>query len=186
MRFLTSPVYPRRFTASLFFSGLIVLTLSGCSLFSSSKKSETGAEDPFSEESLNAQRDERFGSGSIPSAEGEGVLRDIYFDFDSSLVDDGARQAIEYNASVLRDNPDVKIQLEGHCDERGTAEYNLALGNQRARAVLEVLLSLGLERARLDTISYGEEVPLDSHSNEEAWAKNRRVHFTAFRDLPKK
>ena len=101
-------------------------------------------------------------------------------------IDDLGRQDIDYNIQVINANPDVKIQLEGHCDERGTAEYNLALGQTRARAVQDILTSYGISSSRLSMISYGEEVPLDPGHTEAAFAKNRRVHFSAFRDTPKR
>lgn len=160
----------------------LVLTLSACSMFGKGKK---GAGDgSLSESDLDAIREERYGSGSIPTAEGGSVFRDISFDYDSSNISDMARQDIEYNAEILRSNPDVKIQLEGHCDERGTAEYNLALGARRARAVEEALLSLGVPGTKLGTISYGEEVPLNSGHGEDAWAENRRVHFSGYQGMP--
>ncbi len=163
----------------------VALTFSGCSLFGGGKKGADGANGgALSEADLNAQREGRFGSGSIPTAEGGGMFRDIHFDFDSSAITDSARQDIEYNAQVLQSNSTLKIQLEGHCDERGTAEYNLALGNQRARAVSDVLLSYGTPASRLSTISYGEEVPLNPGHSEQAWAENRRVHFSAFSGSP--
>ena len=135
----------------------------------------------LSETDLNAQREARFGEGGIPTAEGEGMFRDVHFDYDSSTVSERGRQELEYNVEVLNQNPDLKVQLEGHCDERGTAEYNLSLGAARARAVKDLLISYGLSASRLDTISYGKEVPLDPSHNEAAWAKNRRVHFSAFK-----
>lgn len=153
--------------------------LTGCSKLGFGKKS-SGSGSELSENELNAEREARFGDGSIPTAEGSGLFRDISFEFDSSVVSDLARQDIEYNAQVLRDNDSLQVQLEGHCDERGTAEYNLALGAQRARAVRQVLISAGIPAARLDTISYGEEVPLVVGHSEDAWAKNRRVHFSPF------
>ena len=155
-----------------------LLTFVGCSSKGSGKD---GLEEGLSEADLNAQREGRYGSGSIPTAEGEGMFRDIRFDYDSARVDDDARMDIEYNAKVLRENSDLKVQVEGHCDERGTAEYNLALGAQRAKAVRDMLLSLGILASRIETISYGEEVPLDPGHNESAWAQNRRAHFSAFR-----
>lgn len=162
---------------------LISLTLAGCSMFGSKKSSGKEGEDgDLSEYDLNAAREGRYGSGGIPLAEGEGFFRDVHFGYDSSEISDQARQNIEYNLEVLRKNPNVQVQLEGHCDERGTAEYNLALGEKRARSVYEVLVSYGLTPKTLDTISYGEEVPLDSTMNEAAYSKNRRVHFTAFTD----
>lgn len=133
---------------------------------------------------LDAAQEARFHEGSIPTAEGEGVFRDIHFGYDSADVNDIARQNIEYNVQILQANPDVKVQLEGHTDERGTAEYNMALGERRAQAVQDVLVSYGVDRGRLETISYGEEVPLDPSANESAHSKNRRAHFSAFRTLP--
>ncbi len=158
-------------------------TLSGCSMFGKSKPGAGSG--PLAEEDLDAQRQARFGEGSIPLAESEGVLRDVSFDYDSAAIDDTARQNIEYNLDILKANPDVRVQLEGHCDERGTVEYNMALGQRRARAVEEILLSSGISQSKLSSISYGEEVPLDSSHTEAAWRVNRRVHFSAFRDLPR-
>ncbi len=156
-----------------------LLLLSGCSMFNK-KDGKDGGADGLNEASLDAARERRFSEGGVPTAEGEGAFRDILFDYDSSTLSDMARQDLEYNLEVLRNNSDVKIQLEGHCDERGTAEYNLALGDRRARAVQDVLASLGLQPSRLSTISYGEEVPLDPAHSEDAFARNRRVHFSAF------
>jgi peptidoglycan-associated lipoprotein len=152
----------------------------GCSRSGSGSTEAGDGSGSLSESDLNAERERRFGEGGIPTAEGEGMFRDITFEYNSASVDSTGRQDIDYNAQVLREQPDLKIQLEGHCDERGTAEYNLALGQERARAVQEVLMSLGIPKSRLETISYGEEVPLDTGHDEAAWAKNRRVHFSAF------
>lgn len=154
----------------------LTLTLSGCS--SKSKGDKDGA--GLSESELNAARDSRFGDGNIPRAEGEGMFRDIFFDYDSSQVTPEARADIEYNAKVLQDQSGLRVVVEGHCDERGTAEYNMALGAQRARAVQQVLISLGIPSNRIETISYGEEVPLDPGHDEMAWAKNRRAHFSPY------
>lgn len=162
---------------------VLATSFAGCSWFKK-KGGEDGSS--LSESDLDAQREGRFGSGSIPSAEGEGIFRDIHFDYDSSSIDDLGRQDIDYNIQVINANPDVKIQLEGHCDERGTAEYNLALGQSRAKAVQDILTSYGVSSSRLSIISYGEEVPLDPAHTESAFAKNRRVHFSAFRDTPKR
>lgn len=163
--------------------GLVLLTsVAGCSLFGSGDK--TGDGQGLSESDLNAQRD-RYGDGGIPFAEGEGVFHDIHFAYDSSAVGDQSRQDIEYNAQILKDHSDVKVILEGHCDERGTNEYNMALGAARAKAVENVLVSYGLAANRLDTISYGEEVPLDPGHDESAWSQNRRVHFSASKAIPR-
>ena len=158
---------------------LALLVSSSVLIGCSTKKSGEGDENGLSEADLAAQREGRFGSGSIPTAEGEGLFRDIYFEYDSSSLSDAARQRIEANVETLQNYPGMKIQLEGHTDERGTAEYNMALGASRAKAVKDVLVSLGVSSSKLETISYGEEVPVDQSKNESAFAKNRRVHFSA-------
>lgn len=107
----------------------------------------------------------------------ESALENVYFDFDKSDLRPDARATLEKNAEWIRGNPGVKIQIEGHCDERGTEEYNLALGERRANSVKNYLVSMGIGADRLYTISYGEELPADPGHNEEAWAKNRRAHF---------
>jgi len=104
-------------------------------------------------------------------------LRDIFFDFDEATIRPDARAILENNARWLKKNPRVKILIEGHCDERGTIEYNLALGDRRANAARDYLISLGIDPTRIATISYGEERPFAQGHNEEAWAQNRRAHF---------
>lgn len=101
----------------------------------------------------------------------------IHFDFDSFALRPEARTVLQRKAELLKDNPDVKLLIEGHCDERGTAEYNLALGERRARAAYEFLVLLGVSPNRLQIVSYGKERPLDPASNETAWALNRRAQF---------
>ena len=105
------------------------------------------------------------------------LLKDIYFDFDKYDIRPGDVEILKGNAALLMKHPKVKIQIEGHCDERGTIEYNLALGERRANSAKKYLISLGLSTDRISTISYGKEKPLDPGHNEEAWAKNRRAHF---------
>lgn len=165
---------------SFFLSCLFALSttaISGCSWFSSgSGESEDGA---LSESDLAAQREGRFGAGNIPTAEGDGMFRDIHFGFDSYAIEGAARNDLEANARVLSEKSDMRVVVEGHCDERGTAEYNMALGAERARAAKSALVSLGIGSSRIDTISYGEEIPLDPSGSEEAHAKNRRAHFAA-------
>lgn len=107
----------------------------------------------------------------------EKTLADIYFDFDKYLIRDDMRPVLEENVRWLEAHPDVKIRLEGHCDERGTTDYNLALGERRANKVKELLKVLGIDEARLSTISYGEERPFCTEPNEDCYAKNRRVHL---------
>ena len=172
---LCSRVIRRSITAIA--ASALVFGFSGCS---STTSSDSGADGGLSESALSADREARFGEGGIPTAEGGGIFRDISFDYDSSALNSAGRQNAEFNAEVLRENSDVKVVLEGHADERGTAEYNLALGAERARAVKEVLTSLGIPSGRLETVSYGEEVPLNPAHDESAWAQNRRVHFSGY------
>lgn len=107
----------------------------------------------------------------------EFLEQDVPFSFDSYTLSDEAEAILDRKADWLRSNPGATVQIEGHCDERGTTAYNLALGEHRANAVKRYLTALGIDAARLTTISYGEEVPLDPRRNEEAWARNRRAHF---------
>lgn len=109
---------------------------------------------------------------------GEGPMKDVNFAFDSYALDATAKSIIEANAQYLKENPEVKVKLEGYCDERGTNEYNVVLGNNRANAVDKYLKTLGIAD-RTSTTSFGEELPLDPGHNEAAWAKNRRVHFNS-------
>ncbi|MBN2309031.1 MAG: peptidoglycan-associated lipoprotein Pal [Candidatus Hydrogenedentes bacterium] len=101
----------------------------------------------------------------------------IYFDFDSSALRPDARETLKQNAEIMKQLPDVIIQVEGHCDERGTQEYNLALGERRALAARDFLVKLGVSGDRIITISYGEEFPADPGHDEAAWGKNRRAVF---------
>ncbi len=104
-------------------------------------------------------------------------LQDVPFDFDSAELIPAARPVLDRTAEWLRSYSTVTLLVEGHCDERGTVEYNLALGERRATAVYNYLMSLGIPANRLKTISYGKEFPLDPGHTEDAWARNRRGHF---------
>ena len=104
-------------------------------------------------------------------------LRDIHFDFDQYSISQEDRKILSSRADYLLKNKNVKIIIEGNCDERGTTEYNLALGDHRALEAKKFLVNSGVDRERIKTISYGKERPLDPDHNEEAWAKNRRDHF---------
>jgi peptidoglycan-associated lipoprotein len=115
--------------------------------------------------------------GHIPAAGVESPLQDVRFAFDSYEVSSSAAALLRSHAEWLNANPGVNVQIEGHCDERGTSEYNMVLGRNRAEAVREYLRGLGISADRMSTVSYGKELPLDPRSNEEAWAKNRRAHF---------
>ena len=104
------------------------------------------------------------------------LLKDVYFDFDKYDIRPADAAILKENAALLKKYTNVKIQIEGHCDERGTSEYNLALGERRANSAKNYLMTLGVSPGRISTISYGEEKPLDPGHSEEAWTKNRRAH----------
>lgn len=101
----------------------------------------------------------------------------VYFDFDESTITPATEAALRAKVEVLRANPGVRLRMEGHADERGTSEYNIALGNERAESVIQFLTNFGLSGDRFSSVSYGEEQPAMPGSNEEAWALNRRVEF---------
>jgi peptidoglycan-associated lipoprotein len=105
------------------------------------------------------------------------MLKDIHFDFDRYNIRVEEAQILKENFALMRKYPGMKFQIEGHCDERGTGEYNLALGERRANSAKKYLISLGIEPGRISTISYGEERPFDQGHHEDAWTKNRRAHF---------
>jgi peptidoglycan-associated lipoprotein len=136
------------------------------------------------EEEAKKAREKEFEKSLVakktPGIEGEvlesEMLKDIHFDFDKYDIRPGDAEILKENAALLMKYPNVKIQIEGHCDERGTVEYNLALGERRANSTKNYLFSLGISGDRISAISYGEERPLDPGHNEEAWAKNRRAH----------
>jgi peptidoglycan-associated lipoprotein len=106
-----------------------------------------------------------------------GEFQDIHFEFDQYRILDRDVPTLERISGWLKDHPDSGVLIEGHCDERGTNEYNMALGEQRALAARRYLVGLGIDSDRLHTISYGEERPIALGHNEEAWAQNRRAHF---------
>ena len=118
---------------------------------------------------------------SAPPEESDEAIYDlemVYFAYDKSIITTAFGEALQRNYEWIAENPDVQIQLEGHCDERGTNEYNLALGERRAKAVFDYLISLGASPSQFSLVSFGEERPADQGSNEVAWRKNRRVEFT--------
>jgi len=115
--------------------------------------------------------------GTLGKGAEEGPLRDVNFDFDRRDLRPGAREILKGHAAWLKANPQFRVEIEGHCDERGTNEYNLALGAKRAEIVKRYLIDLGISGSTLSSISYGEELPLCKEQNEACWAKNRRAHF---------
>jgi peptidoglycan-associated lipoprotein len=124
-------------------------------------------EDPFSGDLAAAQE----------AAVSQGLLGDIFFDYDQFELRSDARERLARNAKFLTDHPEFVLSLEGHCDERGTNEYNLALGEKRANVAREYLSTLGVGPERLRTVSYGEERPFCTESSESCWSQNRRAHF---------
>jgi len=115
--------------------------------------------------------------GKPPITPASSPLKDVMFDFDRYDLSTDARATLRANADWLRSNPSARVEIEGHCDERGTNEYNLALGAKRAQAAREFLSSLGISPDRLSTISYGEEIPVCHEHEEQCWKQNRRARF---------
>jgi len=115
---------------------------------------------------------------SAEEIEKSGLLGEVYFDFDRSEIRDADRATLTKNADALKRFDFLRVTVEGHCDERGTVEYNLALGERRAKAAYDYLVSLGVPADRLKLVSYGKEVPVCQASSEDCWQRNRRAHFT--------
>lgn len=128
-----------------------------------------GASGTAGQGSLEAHKE-----GTSPAT---GALKDVYFGFDQSDLGPEARDVLQGNSDWIRQNPEVSVEIEGHADNRGTTEYNLALGARRAQAVKDYLVTLGNAPERLSTVSYGEELPVCGASSEECWSRNRRAHF---------
>jgi peptidoglycan-associated lipoprotein len=122
-------------------------------------------------------RDDAIASASLDDLNRNSLLKPAMFEYDSSDLSSSAQKTLEENAAVLKKYPTWAVTIEGHCDERGTAEYNLALGERRAVAARAYLVSLGISADRLRTVSYGKEFPFDPGHDESAYAKNRRAHF---------
>lgn len=145
------------------------------------KQKELERQKQLEEERLAAERAEQMKAAEMQRekemAENRFLNENVYFDFDSATLDAQAQALLKDKGMWLKDNPDANIVIEGHCDDRGTNAYNLALGERRAESAKAFLIDLGIESARMTTISYGEEKPLDMGQNEEAWAKNRRAEF---------
>lgn len=164
---------------------LLLVLLSLC-FFSSCSKKDVQQDEPL----MSPDDSSGLAPGNVPiqsdpmGATGTGGLSDTgsefkvaYFDYDSYTLRADARNALKENASWLKKNKNVNVQIEGHCDERGTTEYNLALGERRANAARDFLARLGVPKSRLSVISYGEERPADAGHDESAWSSNRRAAF---------
>ena len=123
------------------------------------------------------EEEDPFASSSLEDLNRESPLDPVFFDYDSSEISVSGRSALEKNTEVLKRYPTWAITIEGHCDERGTPEYNLGLGERRAMVTREHLVELGLDIGRIRTVSYGKEFPFDPGNNEQAYSRNRRAHF---------
>jgi peptidoglycan-associated lipoprotein len=137
------------------------------------ERQKTLKEEELGQESLS----EKMAAERTESAKARFENEDIHFEFDSIRLTPIAQEILTQKAAWLRANPGAQVTIEGHCDSRGTNEYNLALGEGRAQSAKAFLVDLGIDPSRLTTISYGEERPIDRTQTEEAWAKNRRAHF---------
>ena len=149
---------------------------------SSSKNKNNGLDDAsgISDQDLSVDKN-RYAGGSIPLASEGQQFPDVHFDYDSAVVRQDDYETVRSNAKLMAGDANLQMEVEGHCDKRGTAEYNLALGEERAKAVAAMLVNYGARAEQLSTISYGEEIPLDPRDSDDAYAKNRRVHFAVFR-----
>jgi peptidoglycan-associated lipoprotein len=121
--------------------------------------------------------EDAIGSKSIDDLNRDSPLKPLFFELDSSDVSAAGQQVLQANAAVLKKYPGMQITIEGHCDERGTAEYNLALGERRALSAKTYLVSLGIPADKVKTVSYGKEFPFDAGHDDKAWQNNRRAHF---------
>ncbi len=159
------------------FAFLLAIVITGCS-----SKPKAAAEEPGAAAAGKRRGAERARGDAVRTDarddRGNTVrLGPVYFDFDSTALRSDARAEIEGIAGYLKKNPALQLTIEGHCDEQGTTEYNVALGDRRARAIRDYLARLGIEERRLAVISYGEERPAQSGGDETAWAQNRRGEF---------
>ena len=123
-------------------------------------------------------------AGKPPVTSASSPLKDVLFEFDSYDLRGNARDVLRSNADWLKSNPSARIEVEGHCDERGTSEYNLALGAKRSQTAKDYLVSLGISPERVSTISYGEEIPVCTEHNENCWRQNRRARFVVVPSRP--
>ncbi len=171
--------------------GFSTAIIAGCSTTATETDTSTVAEDAVSSsqaQSADATTDQAFGTGQGGSLTSvivedekavvdplDGVETVFYFDFDKSIVRSESREALAKHAQFLVNNPDARVVLEGHADERGTREYNMALGERRAKAISRYLTIQGVAASQIETVSFGEEVPVAFGSNSDAWQLNRRV-----------
>ena len=153
------------------------LVVSACSKKGEVQEEDINPENISTQEEISVDSEEFANEPIIRGNKTDSIadLSTIFFGFDSSNITGTELNTLKSNVTYLKNNPNVNIIVEGHCDERGTTEYNLALGQKRALKVKEYYVQMGIAPARIATVSYGEEMPLDKRSNEAAWAKNRRA-----------
>jgi peptidoglycan-associated lipoprotein len=172
-----SGVAMARFAVGLCLIGIAMISLLACG--GSKQVAQTEAEEPeVAQPEPPPPREEVVTAAPVEkAAPAPLVLQTVNFDYDKYDLTSVAMDILSINARGLREHPETQVLIEGHCDERGTVEYNLALGDKRAKAVKDYLVGLGIDGSRLSTITYGKERPLDTGRNEAAWAKNRRAEF---------
>ena len=169
---------------NLILIGIFAVLVFGLAIFTGCAEKKTVVTDGSAQEqkvaaAQTADTTNKEQSAKVQAAATAVTVSDINFDFDKSNIRPDAREILKTNADVFLKNSASAIVIEGYCDERGTAEYNMALGQRRAQETKKYLGNLGIKESRMKTISYGEERPLDPGHNEEAWDKNRRAHFVA-------
>ena len=166
--------------------GILLVSLSGCGCFYQSLRGEKAPPAPFAPSAAATKAGPSEAKREIQAAPAPAkeaamvsavVLKDVHFDFDRYLIRPQDANILKQDFSWVKANPGTRVRVEGNCDERGTVEYNLALGQKRADATKSYLVTLGADAALLDTVSYGKERPVDPGHNEAAWAKNRRAHL---------
>jgi peptidoglycan-associated lipoprotein len=158
--------------------GIALLAIAmGCASPAPEPSGGEGESGGFGPEGAAADPGMQSGTGSSGTEAGAAALRSIYFDYDQDVLRESARADLRHNAQILNSNPGMQVEIQGHCDERGSDEYNLALGMRRAETAKRYLIDLGVSGARLSTTSLGEERPAVSGHSEAAWSKNRRDEF---------
>jgi len=150
----------------------------------SGEKMPTRQPQPSSPTSPPSSSMEDLRQGRVPVTPASSPLKEIYFNFDRYNLRPDARSTLKANADWLKSHPSVRVEIEGHCDERGTSEYNLALGAKRAQSAKDYLVTLGVSADRLSTISYGEELPACKPKTQECWQRNRRDRFVIITERP--
>ncbi len=184
---MTSPVSKSKLNLSILFAACLTFSIS-CGGGSTKKTAETPtptptvtstpAEEKTSTVNMESTGDEATLQLNADSDSGKaGALKTVHFDYNSAVIRSDAKTVLKENADFLKANETVEVKIEGHCDERGSVQYNLALGENRAKSVKSYLTALGIAAKRMSTISYGKERPVDFGHDETAWSKNRRGNF---------